>query len=86
MTPRRGPGPVATVHRILIGAALACALVYGGWELREFVRHGAAGSALRAALAFVAGAGIGLYLRSLRGLGAKLTPRDDTVPPRRPAA
>ena len=73
----KGPGPVAAVHRIFIASALACALVYALWELREFAR-GAGGLALvRAVLALGVTAGIGVYLRSLRGLGARLTPRGD---------
>jgi len=73
---QRGPGPVAAVHRLFIVTALAGALVYALWELREFVRDGARGAAVAATLGFTASAGIAVYLRSLRGLGAKLTPRD----------
>ena len=76
MAVSRGPGPVAAVHRILIVTALAGALVYALWELRE-ARAGDGGAALRAALAFAVCAGITLYLRSLRGLRAKLTPPDE---------
>jgi len=72
----RGPGPVAAVHRILIVTALACALVYAAWELRHWGQTGSLGAALVGALALVAAAGLGVYLRSLRGLGAKLTPLD----------
>jgi len=68
---------VAAVHRILIVTALTGALVYALWELREFGRGGGGGAAARAALALLVSVGMGLYLRSLRGLGAKLTPRDD---------
>ena len=74
---QRGPGPVAAVHRLFIVTALAGALVYALWELREFGRGAGGGAAARAAVAFLVSVGIGWYLRSLRGLGAKLTPRDD---------
>jgi hypothetical protein len=80
--PTRGPGPVAAVHRTFIVSALLCALVYAAWELREFARAGEPAAALRAALAFLVGVATGIYLRSLRGLRAKLTPRDDEPGPR----
>lgn len=71
-----GPGPVAAVHRILIATALAATLFYAVWEARESIRTGEALGLVRAALAFAVSIGIGVYLRSLRGLGTKLTPRD----------
>jgi hypothetical protein len=74
--PSRGPGPVAAVHRILIATALLCALAYGAWEAADLRRTGDALAGLRAGLALVVAIGIGIYLRRLRGLGAKLTPRD----------
>jgi hypothetical protein len=67
---------VAAVHRVLIAAAFACALFYGVWELRGFAATGERGAMLRGVLALIVSGGIGLYLRSLRGLAAKLTPRD----------
>jgi hypothetical protein len=76
MSPR-GPGPVAAMHRLFIATALAGALVYALWELREFGRGAGGGAMLRAAVAFLVCIGIGAYFRSLRGLRAKLTPRDD---------
>ena len=72
----RGPGPVAAVHRILIGAALVCALVYAGWEGMRFDETGDALAVAGAALAVMVAIAIALYLRSLRGLGDKLTPRE----------
>jgi hypothetical protein len=74
-SPARGPGPVAWAHRLLIAAALVCALVYAGWEGSQYLETGAPSAAGRAVLAFVVSIGIGLYLRSLRRLGARLTPR-----------
>jgi hypothetical protein len=71
-----GPGPVAAVHRIFIVTALLCALVYAAWEVLELRQTGELLAAARAFVAFVVAFGIGVYLRSLRGLGAKLTPRD----------
>ncbi|HZP43331.1 MAG TPA: hypothetical protein VFD84_17725 [Candidatus Binatia bacterium] len=71
-----GPGPVAAVHRLLIATALACAVFFAVWELREWRRTGAAEAAVVTAVAAAAATGIGLYLRSLRRrLNAKLTPR-----------
>ena len=78
MAAGQGPGPVAAVHRILIVTALAGAVVYALWQLREAARGGGALSILAAVGALVAVALILVYLRSLRGLGAKLTPRDET--------
>src|SRR5207302_524797 len=83
-TTPRGPGPVAAVHRIFIVTALLCALAYAAWELNEMARTGEALAGLRGALGLLVAAGTGVYLRSLRGLGAKLTPRDqESVRPRR---
>jgi hypothetical protein len=76
MTTRRGPGPVAAAHRLLIVAALLCAVFYGGWELRELRRTGEPLAGVVGGVSFVAAAGMAAYLRSLRGLGAKLTPRE----------
>jgi hypothetical protein len=72
----RGPGPVAAVHRIFIVAALVCALVYAAWEAIELSQTGEVLAGARAVLALAVSVGIGVYLRSLRGLGAKLTPRE----------
>jgi heme A synthase len=71
-----GPGPVAAVHRILIVTALIATLFYAAWEARESMRTGETLGLVRAAIAFLVSIGIGVYLRTLRGLGAKLTPRD----------
>jgi hypothetical protein len=71
-----GPGPVAAVHRILIVTALVATLFYAAWEARESMRTGETLGFVRAALACAVSIGIGVYLRALRGLGAKLTPRD----------
>ena len=76
MTARRGPGPVAAVHRIFIVASLLCALAYGAWEVANLARTGDTLAGLRAGLALVVAIGMGIYLLRLRGLGAKLTPRD----------
>ena len=71
-----GPGPVAAVHRLFIATALLCALVYAGWEVLEFAQTGELVAGARAFVAVAVAVGIGIYLRSLRGLAAKLTPRD----------
>jgi hypothetical protein len=72
----QGPGPVAAVHRIFIVFALLCALVYAVWEALQLRSTGEALAGIRAGLALAVAVGIAVYLRSLRGLGAKLTPRD----------
>jgi hypothetical protein len=71
-----GPGPVAAVHRIFIVTALLCALVYAAWEVLELAQTGELLAGARAFVGFAVALGIGVYLRSLRGLAAKLTPRD----------
>jgi len=71
----RGPGPVAWAHRLLIVTALGAAIVYVLWELRRYAREGQAASLVAAGVAAVAVAAIAVYLRSLRTLRARLTPR-----------
>jgi hypothetical protein len=78
---RRGPGPVATVHRILIASALACALVYAAWSARQWTLGAGPLALVSAAIGLAGAGGIGLYLRSLRGLDAKLTATDPTDRP-----
>lgn len=70
-----GPGPVAAVHRILIIAALACAVIYAVWEVSQWTQSSETLALVRSAIALVVAVGIGFYLRSLRDLAAKLTPR-----------
>lgn len=70
------PGPIAPVHRLTIATALVGALAYLAWELNQTFRGDDAWAAVRAVVALVVTIGIGLYLRSLRGLADKLTPRD----------
>jgi hypothetical protein len=72
----RGPGPVAWAHRLLIVTALVAAVVYALWEVRHYVRDGQGRSLLAAAVAAAAALGLAVYLRSLRTLRARLTPRD----------
>jgi hypothetical protein len=72
-----GPGPVAMVHRILIATALVGAIVFAAWEVREYLRDRRVGAAVGATIAFGVAGGIAAYLRSLRNLGAKLSPRRD---------
>ena len=77
--PRRsaGPGPVAAAHRILIATALAAAIFFAGWQLREWRRTGQPFAVVVAVLAIGVAGALAVYLRSLRGLGARLSPRDD---------
>ena len=72
---KRGPGPVAWAHRLLIVTALGAAVVYVLWELREYARDGQRGSLVAAGVAAAAAIALGAYLRSLRTLRARLTPR-----------
>jgi hypothetical protein len=71
----RGPGPVAWAHRLLIVTALAAAIVFVLWELRQYSRDGEGGSLVGAGVAAAAVVVIVLYLRTLRTLRARLTPR-----------
>jgi hypothetical protein len=70
-----GPGPIAVVHRITIVTALLGALAYFAWEVNQVMSGGGPLAVLRAVVALAAVVGIAVYLRSLRGLAAKLTPR-----------
>ena len=72
----RGPGPVAWAHRLLIATALGAAVVYVFWELRQYARDPQTGSLVAAGIAAAAAVAIAVYLRSLRTLRARLTPRD----------
>jgi hypothetical protein len=73
--PSPRPGPLAAVHRITIGTAFLGSLAYLAWEIAQAVGGAGAGAVVRAALAFGVTVGLGIYLASLRGLAARLTPR-----------
>ena len=77
MSTSPGPGPLAIVHRITIWTALGAALAYLGWEASHLAAGWNGAGVLRTGLALVATVGIAVYLRSLRGLAARLTPRSD---------
>lgn len=55
-----------TAHRVLIAAGIACFLVYAGFQLRQFVRVGAAASLVQAAVSAAIAVGFGVYFRSLK--------------------
>lgn len=55
--------------------ALLGAIAYLAFEVNQALSGGGALAVLRAAIALAATVGIAVYLRSLRGLNAKLTPR-----------
>ena len=75
MSDPQGPGPLASVHRFTIAAALVCFLGYGGWEFFR-AREGYIG---RGVGAFVAAFATAMYLRTLGArLDKKLTPRQPT--------
>lgn len=69
-------GPIVGAHRLLIATALACAVIFTLYSARAFGISGAAGDALMTVVALGVAIGLGLYLRSLRTLAAKLTPHD----------
>ena len=71
----RGPGPVAWAHRLLIVTALGAAIVFVLWEIRQYARDGQGASLLGACIAAAAVVFLVVYLRSLRTLRARLTPR-----------
>jgi hypothetical protein len=56
-----------TAHRILIGTAVAFFVFYGVWEIAQMRAGGGMGGMVRGAISFLAAAGLGLYLTSLRG-------------------
>jgi hypothetical protein len=62
------------VHRITIWTALGGALAYLAWEATQLAARWNGPGAMRTLLALVATVGIAVYLRSLRGLAARLTP------------
>jgi hypothetical protein len=68
---------LAIVHRLTIWTALGGALAYFMWEVTQLGAGWHWVGAARAGLALVATVGIAVYLRSLRGLAARLTPRND---------
>jgi hypothetical protein len=72
-----GPGPLAIVHRLTIWTALCGALAYVMWEATQLAAGWHWVGAARAVLALMATVGIAVYLRSLRGLAARLTPGND---------
>src|SRR5262249_26956268 len=82
----RGPGPVWAVHRLLIATAMAGALVYALWELREYVHGGGRGSLFSAVGAVVGVIGLGLFLPGLRRLGPRLPPAAGPAGPPRGGA
>lgn len=74
-----GSAPLAIVHPILIGSGIAAALGYAAWELRDYARTGEASALVIAGIAAVVAIGFAMYLRSLRGLSARLSPRGRAV-------
>lgn len=71
-----GPGPLVVVHRLLIGTACAGAAVFTLYSARAFATSGDGSAAVMTVASMAVTIGLGLYLRSLRGLAARLTPRD----------
>ena len=70
-----GPGPLVGVHRLLIGTAFAFAAFFTLYSARAFAVGGDGSAAAMTVAALAVTIGLGIYLRSLRGLAAKLTPR-----------
>ncbi len=73
--PERGPGPIAVVHRLTIATALLASIAFTVYELIDFLQTRSSSALLGAIVGLIATGGFILYLRSLRGLAAKLTPR-----------
>lgn len=71
-----GPGPLVGVHRLLIGTACAGAAFFTIYSARAYAVSGDGSAATMTVASLAVTIGLGLYLRSLRGLAAKLTPRD----------
>lgn len=70
MPPATGPGPIALVHRITIGTALAGALAYAVWAAYQ-------PNLLAAAAGVAVAAALGAYLWNARArLARKLTADD----------
>jgi hypothetical protein len=51
-----------TAHKILIASAVALFVLYGGWELQNYV-NGDASARLRGFLSVAAAVGLAIYLR-----------------------
>lgn len=73
--PERGPGPIAVVHRVTITTALLAAIAFTVYEAIDFMEARGVGPLFGTAVGAVAVVALAVYLRSLRGLAAKLTPR-----------
>ena len=70
-----GPGPLVGVHRLLISTAFVGAAFFTLYSARAFAVSGEGSVAMATLAALTVTIGLGIYLRSLRGLAAKLTPR-----------
>lgn len=55
-----------TAHRILIAAGIACFVFYAAFQLRLFVRDGAAASLAQAVVSAAIAVGFVVYYRSLK--------------------
>ena len=75
-----GPGPVLVAHRLLIVAAVSCAAIFTLYSARAFSVAGEPAAAFTTVAALGVTIGLGVYLRSLRDLAQKLTPRDPRHP------
>jgi hypothetical protein len=64
------------VHQILIGSAIALAVIFGLRSMVLFARGGSAGSLELAAVALVVAVALGLYLRAVRGRWASMRRAD----------
>ena len=74
--PSAGAGPIVGAHRLLIATAVACGAIFTLFSGRAFFLSGEVSAALVTLAALAVTIGMLAYLRSLRSLAAKLTPRD----------
>lgn len=76
MSDAPGPGPLVGAHRLLIASALLLAIVFAVHSARAYWATGAAASGGMAAAGLLFAVVLSGYLWTLRGLAARLTPRD----------
>ena len=58
--------PLLVAHQVLIGSAIALALLFGLRAVALFAHDGGAGTIVSAAVSFAAAALLGLYFRKVR--------------------
>lgn len=64
-TSPRSPMHIMTVHRILIGSAVALFIFYAGWEFMGYLEEGEVSALWRSLASVIAAVGFACYLRSV---------------------